>query len=138
VPEAVRDAARRAFDAGPAGADVADLVFDSLLDVDPFAAPGDPDAGRDDPSRRRLVFGDSDGGAELTLLDHGELVDVTMQVLPPMPASVEVRSKGPTFTVRTDDNGMVQFDVRPGLVCLVISPVHSRWRRPLQTAWVRM
>jgi hypothetical protein len=137
VPEAVREAARRAFDAGPPGAVIADLVFDSLLDADTGFRDED-DRDHAEPGRRRLRFGDSDGGARLTAVDDGDVVDVTLHVLPPLLASVEVRSKGPTFTVRTDDNGVVRFDVRPGLVSLVISPIRSMWRHPLQTAWVRL
>jgi hypothetical protein len=136
VPEAVRDAARRAFDAGPLDTVVADLVFDSLIDeeisIDPHVAVPI------DPTQRRLHFGGEDGGARLTVADDGDHVAVALQVLPPLAASVEVRQKGPTFTVRTDDNGVVRFDVRPGLVSLVISPVRSMWLRPLQTAWVRL
>jgi hypothetical protein len=134
VPDVVRDAARRAFDAGAAVAEVADLLFDSVLDEDPagllFA----------DRHLRRLHFAapDSDRGARMTASDDGDSVAITLQVLPPTMASAEVRSKGPTFTVRTDDNGVIRFDVPPGLVSVVITPVHSLWPRPLQTAWVRL
>jgi hypothetical protein len=134
VPESVLDAARRAFDAGPASAEVADLVFDSLLDEDPaglaFA----------DPAVRRLHFGVDGGerGARVTASEHGESVRVTLQVLPPAEATVEVRSKGITFVVRTGQNGVIQFDVLPGLVSLLITPVRSLLPRPLQTAWVRL
>jgi hypothetical protein len=133
VPESVLDAARRAFDAGPS-AEVADLVFDSLLDEDPaglaFA----------DPSVRRLHFGveGGDRGARVAASESGESVRVMLQVLPPAEASVEVRSKGITFVARTDQNGVIRFDVLPGLVSLLITPVRSPLPRPLQTAWVRL
>jgi hypothetical protein len=133
VPDAVRDAARRAFDA-KAGADVADLTFDSVLDGDP---PG-PGAGT--PGERRLHFSveDGEGGARLTAVDHGDLVSVQVEVLPPEEAAIDVRSKGPAFTVRTDNNGVIRFDVLPGLVSLVIRPAGRVRPRPLQTAWVRL
>ena len=134
VPDSVLDAARRAFDAGPASADVADLVFDSLLDEDPgglaFA----------DPAVRRLHFGveGGDRGARISAADGPGAVHVTLQVLPPGEATVGVRSKGPTFVVRTDQNGVTRFDVLPGLVSLLITPVRSLLPRPIQTAWVRL
>jgi hypothetical protein len=127
LPDAVRDAARRAFGAGPAATDVADLVFDSVLDG------GDPE-----PRTLRFAAPDSGRGVELTVTESGGSVTVTLAVSPPVPASVEVRSKGPTFTVPTGDNGVIRFDVPPGLVSVVITPVRSLWPRPLQTAWVRL
>jgi hypothetical protein len=126
LPDAVRDAARRAFGAGPAATDVADLAYDSVLDGGP------------DERTRTLRFGGDQRGAVMTASDAGVSVEITLELRPRAAASVEVRSKGPTFTVSTGDNGVIRFDVPPGLVSVVITPVHSLWPRPLQTAWVRL
>jgi hypothetical protein len=120
----------RAFDAGPSGVNVADLVFDSLLD-------GERRAGTD-PGRRSLRFGDQEGGADVTVVEGDETVTVQVRVLPPQRATIEVRSKLPTFMTDTDDVGRAGFEVRPGLLSLVIRPVRSPQHRPLQTAWVRV
>jgi hypothetical protein len=130
VPESVREAARRAFDARPKDVVVADLMFDSLLDGDRRASA--------DPSRRILRFGDGEGGADLTVTEAGELMHVHVRVLPAQQSDIEVRSKGPAMTVRTGDTGTVDFELPAGLVSLVICPVRTPKSRRLQTAWVRI
>ena len=130
LPDAVREAARRAFDAAPCEALVADLVFDSLLDGERRAAVP--------VGRRSLRFGDRDAGADVTVSDLDDLVGVRLQVLPPERAEVEVRSKAPTFVVCTDDAGTARFDVPPGLFSVVVRPLRPARARPLQTAWVRL
>lgn len=133
VPEAVRDAARRAFDARPRDALVADITFDSLLDGDRRANA--------DPDRRTLRFGHGDAGADVTVTadESGEQLTVLVKVLPPQRCRVEVRSsQASTFTVSTDDAGLVEFALPAGLMCLIITPVRAPQARPLQTAWVRV
>ncbi len=130
VPSAVRDAARRAFDARPVDAHVADLVFDSLLDGDRRAAA--------DPGVRKLRFGHPGGGADLVVTEDGPMVHVVVQVLPPQRAMTEVRSKAPTFTVGTDTAGRAEFTVLPGLFSLLLRPLRSPRPEALQTAWVRL
>lgn len=130
VPSAVREAARRAFDARPQDALVADLIFDSLLDGDRRAAAN--------PAVRKLRFGRSGGGADLVVTENGATVNVVVQVLPPQRALAEVRSKAPTFTVGTDTAGRTAFDVLPGLFSLVLRPLRSPRPEALQTAWVRL
>jgi hypothetical protein len=129
VPDAVREAARAAFGAGPPVGVVADLVFDSLLDPDP-----EPRL----EGVRRLRFECAQGGAQLEVAEAGETVRVRAQVLPTGPASLEVRSQGRTFTVRAGENGAVGFDVRSGLVSLVIVREGAGGVQRLQTAWVRL
>jgi hypothetical protein len=130
VPESVRDAARRAFDARPKDVLIADLKFDSLLD-------GDRRAGAD-PTRRSLRFGDGDGGADLTVTEVGERVSVLVQVLPAQKCDLEIRCKGSAVTVSTNEAGNVEFEMPSGLLSLIIRPTRSPQIRPLQTAWVRV
>ncbi|HEV2088189.1 MAG TPA: hypothetical protein VGR21_07740 [Cryptosporangiaceae bacterium] len=130
VPSAVRDAARRAFDARPLDAHVADLVFDSLLDGDRRAAA--------DPAVRKLRFGHAGGGADLLVTEQGSMLHVVLQVLPPQRALAEIRSRAPTSTVGTDAAGRAEFDVLPGLFSLVLRPLRSPRPEALQTAWVRL
>lgn len=129
VPDAVRDAARAAFGAGPSDSEVADLIFDSLLDPDPDPAP---------PGVRRLRFECAQGGAQLEVTETGSMIAVRAQVMPALPTLVEVRSKAATFTAHTDDNGVVRFEVPAGLVSLIMVPTRVEGRRRLQTAWVRL
>jgi hypothetical protein len=131
VPEAVREAARRAFDSRPRDVLVADLVFDSLLDGDRRASA--------DPTRRTLRFGDGDAGADLVVTESASRrVSIQVQALPPQKCEVEVRSTGAPLTLTTTDTGSVVFDAAAGLMSLVIRPIRSTESQPLQTAWVRI
>ena len=130
VPSAVRDAARRAFDARSTDTLVADLVFDSLLDADRRAAA--------DPTVRKLRFGHPSGGADIVASDRGSMVHVDVRVLPPQRVTAEVRCKLPLFTVTTDDEGHVEFDLPPGLFSLLLRPLRAPRAQPLQTSWVRL
>lgn len=130
VPDEVREAARKAFDARPRDVLVADLMFDSLLD-------GDRRAGAD-PSRRSLRFGQPTGGADLTVTEAGDQLHVLVQVLPAQKCDIEIRSKGPVVTVSTNDTGSAEFTLQPGLMSLIIRPTRAPRSRQLQTAWVRI
>jgi hypothetical protein len=127
VPGDVQAAAKAVFGAGPPADPVADLVYDSVLD---------PDA--DPAAARRLRFDCPDGGAELEVAEAGDTVTVRARVLPAGLATIEVRSKAPAVTLRTDERGAAGFDVPAGLVSLLISPAPIQGRRRLQTAWVRL
>jgi len=130
VPDAVREAARRAFDARRRDVHIADLVFDSLLDGDRRANA--------DPNCRSLRFGTADGGAYVTVTDVGDLVAVVVNVLPPQKCEIEIQFPDESHMVTTSDAGKVEFTAAPGLMSLVIRPVHSPHTLPLQTAWVRV
>lgn len=130
VPESVRTAARRAFDARPVDMLVADLMFDSVLDQDRRAAA--------DPTVRTMRFGHRNGGADIRVTDRGAGRRISLEVLPAQRASAEVRCSGSTFTVTTDDGGRAEFDVPTGLFSLVLRPLRSPQARPLQTSWVRV
>jgi hypothetical protein len=130
VPEAVRDAARRAFDARPIDTLVADLVFDSILDTDRRAVA--------DPTARTMRFGSRDGGVDLRIVDLGTQLRVSVNVLPAQRATAEVRCSWPTFTVDIDEAGTCEFDVPSGLFSLVLRPTRAPRNRPLQTSWVRL
>lgn len=128
MPVAVWDAARRAFDARPVDASVADLVFDSLLDVDRNAGA--------DPGVRTLRFGGRDGGAALRVTEAGDRLRLAVQALPPQRAAIEVRSPATAFALDTDEDGRVEFEMTPGLVSLVLRPLRSARSQTLQTAWL--
>jgi hypothetical protein len=130
VPDSVREAARRAFDARPVDTIVADLMFDSVLDHDRRAAA--------DPTMRTMRFGHRNGGADLRVSDRGAARRISLEVLPAQRASAEVRCTGSTFTVTTDDAGKAEFDVPSGLFSLVLRPLRSPQARPMQTSWVRL
>ena len=130
VPDSVRTAARRAFDARPVDTLVADLMFDSILDHDRRAAA--------DPTIRTMRFGHRSAGADLRVTDRGSGRRISLEVLPAQRASAEVRCTGSTFTITTDDEGRAEFDVPTGLFSLVLRPLRSPQPKPLQTSWVRL
>jgi hypothetical protein len=130
VPDEVREAARRAFDARRRDVHIADLVFDSLLDGDSEAIA--------DPSRRSLRFGSADAGADVTVTEVDEVLTVVVNVLPAQKCEIEIQFRDTSRTVTTSDAGQVEFTAQPGLMSLVIRPTRSPHAQPLQTAWVRV
>ena len=129
VPTAVRDAARRAFDARPVDMGVAELVFDSLVDVDAEAAQA---AG--DGTVRTIDFRHADDRVRLAVQGGNDVLRVRLEVRPARPLTVEVRSPRPTFTVDVDAEGDAAFEVPPGLFSLVLQVPG----RAVQTSWVRL
>lgn len=147
VPEAVRDAARRAFTARRPGITVADLVYDSVVDIDRRA---DRDA-----YVRRLRFGTESAGVDLAVEDGPDGLEVTLVLLPPREAEVEISGDlgGPTdptkdspeqdgsatdTATRTNDQGRVTLRLPEGLVSFVFRPVGATTAEAVQTAWVRL
>lgn len=148
VPEEVRDAARRAFDARLSGVPVADLVFDSLLDDDlddltqvPSDASADPAGPASDDSPRRLRFclgqDATQNGVLVTVGSVDDLLHLSVQLTPGFAAALELRGAGEPMHTETGDDGRAEVDVPPGMVSLLVRPLDAELPS-MQTAWVRL
>ncbi len=62
---------------------------------------------------------------------------VTVVLLPPQTADVEILAGPVSMRRRTDSSGTVVLDLPPRLVSLVVTPLAGE-ATPLQTAWVRL
>ena len=155
VPEEVREAARRAFDARLSGVPVADLVYDSLLDesVDLNAEPGEelarsgraadidltePPAAAD-ALRRRLRFATDRDSIVVTADATPEKVHLSVQLVPPSTAAtrIEVRGGHGKVDAPVDAAGRAEVDVPAGLISVLVSRAGDG-EDLLQTAWVRL
>jgi hypothetical protein len=127
VPEVVRQAALRAFDLRVPGAELADLVYDPLVDD---AAP---------PSltgERVLHFSTGEDSAVVRVSQTAHGIRLTLALVPAIPASVELRNTNDSWQLTTNDIGRLCVDSVPsGLVSLVI---RREGGRPIQTSWVRI
>jgi hypothetical protein len=125
VPDEARAAAYQAFDMVDGTAGVADIVFDSVVDL-----PGDDARGE-----RLLRFESLDQTVELRVSvdDDGALaVDVSLR--PPATRTLEVRRPDSHEIVVVRD-GRASFKIPPGLVSVVLDRTEDRGGR-LATAWV--
>jgi hypothetical protein len=127
VPEAVRQAALRAFDMRVPDARVADLVFDPVVD---------DHRRRSAPKDRVLRFAAGTDGAVVTVSPSQGSLRLSIVLSPPTPAAVELRTTTDSWALSADDVGQLRVDgVSRGLFSLVI---RRQGERPLQTAWVRI
>lgn len=132
VPDAVRDAARSAFDARRPSAVVADLVYDSLVDTDRRADH--------DVYARRLRFGSETAGLDLSVEETSDGLSASLVLLPPQGAEVEITVAGSdvSMTRRTDAHGRATFAPPEGLVSFVVRPLRAPGAATMQTAWIRL
>ena len=130
VPAEVEDAARGAFAWRTIDADLAELTYDSLLDDDRLAGVRSADA------PRTLTFEGPAFSVEIEVAEEGSRRRLLGQLVPPAPASIEVRHSGGLLQLGADEVGRFSAaGVAPG-------PVRLRCRvegadgPPLDTAWV--
>jgi hypothetical protein len=130
VPEAVRLAARAAFESRDPTVRVADLIYDSLVDGDRRA---------DGTDGRQLRFGTAEWGVAVSARHCGETLHLSYRFGPPHRATVEIRHPGGVTLGTTDANGAGSVEgILPGLVSLRFSLTEPPGTRPVQTAWVRL
>ncbi len=122
-PDELARAAAAAYACRTAGADVAPLAYDSVLDDDLAAAGASPGPAR------RLTF----VGRDLTVeVEVSEGRALTGRIVPPGPAEVEVRWPGGCAAAVTDILGRFRVPaVPPG-------PVSVRWEGPVVTEWISL
>lgn|SRR4051794_17796425 len=127
VPEVVRQAALRAFDLRVPDAELADLVYDPLVDSGSPIAPG---------AERVLHFSTGEDSAVVRVSQTGHGIRLTLALVPAVPASVELRNTTDSWQLMTNDVGRLCVDSVPsGLISLVIRRERAR---PIQTSWVRI
>jgi len=95
VPHAVLAAATGAFAWRRVDADLAELAFDSLLELTGSGTRGAGD--------RQLTFEGNGLTIEIDMLDGGS--QLIGQLVPPQPGAVQVQAGGRTATVTTDAGG---------------------------------
>src|SRR2546423_120672 len=128
VPEPVVAAARASLTWRTIDAELAELAYDSLLDD---AALAGTRAGGD-TGPRLLTFEAADMSVEVEVTEVGARRKLVGQLVPPAPATVEVRHPGGTSTVAADGLGRFSVDaVDAGPVSLRITVTG-----PVTTAWV--
>jgi len=125
-PDAMRSGSEpRSVDDEPAA-----LVYDSDLDADMFAA-----VRASTTSARQLTFKARDLELEMELSGAGRLVG---QVVPPQAAEVEVRHRGGTIGLETDELGFFHLGaLPPGPVSFRCRPV-GRTANSVATSWITL
>jgi hypothetical protein len=127
VPEVVRQAALRAFDLRVPDAELADLVYDPLVDSGASITPG---------ADRVLHFSTGDNSAVVRVSQTPNGIRLTVALVPAVPASVELRNTNDSWQLTTNSVGRLCVDSVPsGLISLVIRRDDAR---PIQTSWVRI
>jgi hypothetical protein len=128
VPEIVRQSALQAFDLRVPDAIVADLAFDPLVETAGTPAMSDV---------RVLQFRTHDGeGATVEVRPGRSGLHLSVELLPPSAANVELRNPSDSWQLKTSADGRLRIDAVPsGLVSFVI---RREGARPIQTSWVRI
>jgi hypothetical protein len=130
-PPHVWEALRRAFEMRIDDVPVADLVFDSLVDIDPRLET--------DPRVRQLQFKAADTNVRVTVrYESVEQIRVDIRLFPAYAAVGEVRGGSAPLTFDVNDDGRAELEIEKGLVSFVLRPAPDVDRPPLQTAWVSL
>ena len=128
TPEHVLLAARGSYSWRTIDAELAGLVYDSVLDAEPLAIRSEDEA-------RLLTFETPVDAIELEITVVGDERRILGQLVPPGPGVVELRRVGGVLEAEADEHGRFSFDrVKPG-------PVSLRCRRTsdgaaIETEWV--
>ena len=132
VPDHVRAAARDAFSRREAGAVVADIVFDSLVDADVDGSEGHD--GSD--GVRRLRFGRASTLVDFEVRRDADGIVTLRVIVGSHPATpLTVRTGNGADEARTDGAGQACVAIEPGLASVVVRP---DGQVPVQTAWVTL
>lgn len=130
VPPHVVSAARDSYTWRAIDEELAELVYDSVFDGDLLAGVRAGGA-----VGRQLTFEGSTLVLEVEVGD-GPRRELTCQVVPPQPATLEVRHRGGSICIDRDDFGMFHVpDVPFGPVSLRCVPL-EHGREPTTTSWV--
>lgn len=103
IPFDVLDALRASFDRRAADAEVAELVYDSVVDT--------PRDVRSVTSGRQLTFHGPRVSLEMEVV--GDRDRVVGQLVPPLPGEVEVRHRSGSYVIHVDDFGHFVADAIP-------------------------
>lgn len=99
VPERVLNAARGSFAWRTIDAELAELAYDSAADAEAAALV------RSSGGRRLLTFDAPEVSVELEVVEAAGERRLEGQLVPPQPATIEVRHQGGTVTAEADELG---------------------------------
>ena len=131
VPPEVVAAAVDAFSWRDADAELAELVFDSLLDADQATLV------RSSAGRRLVSFKTPGLTVDVEVTSAGSGRDIMGQIVPPQRASVQIRHGG--GTARTDADELGRFaaaSLRAGPMSLRVSPAGGGTPASVITDWL--
>lgn len=133
VPPELLDAAAQVFSWRDVDAEIAELVFDSLLDPDEAALV------RGAPERRLLSFAGGGVTVDVEVTRTTAARVVTGQIAPPQRGIVDIRRRQETVTVEADDMGRFQSGpLPPGPVSLRLRPAGEAPPFAVVTDWVAL
>jgi hypothetical protein len=130
VPSVLLQAAVEAFAWRTIDDDLAELVFDSLVDHEAALVRGFQD-------RRLLSFHTSDVCIEIEVTSTGASRALNGQLVPPQPASVDIRHRNGLVTLESDALGRFSASsLRAGPISLRCRPAPEATGRAVVTDWV--
>jgi hypothetical protein len=130
VPARVREAAEACLTWRRADAELAELLFDSAADDERLAGV----RGRSDA--RLVTFGDPAAVAvELEVVEAAGTRHLIGQLIPPRPATVEIRNPQGTVTVHADELGVFRADRLSAGPTSLRCVSGGRAGRAIETAW---
>jgi hypothetical protein len=130
VPPELVQGAIDAFSWRDIDTELAELVFDSLLDADQATLVRGPE------ERRMVSFKTAELTVDLEVLATGAGRDVMGQISPPQAAAVEIRQRAGTVTADADELGRFSSaSLRAGPMSMRVSPAGGG-RPPVVTDWL--
>jgi hypothetical protein len=130
VPPELLDAAAGAFAWRDIDAELAELVFDSLLDTDEASLV------RGAPERRLISFTGGGLTIDVEVSSAGPERTVMGQIVPPQRGVVDIRRRQETISIEADDLGRFRSGpLPPGPLSLRLRPVGGA---PVVTDWLAL
>ena len=133
VPAELVQAAVDAFGWRDIDAELAELIYDSLADVDEVSQV------RGSPGQRLVSFAVGGMTIDVEVTGTGPGRTVMGQIAPPQRAMVDIRGPQDTFTVEADELGRFQSGpVPPGPASLRLRPPPGGDGPPIVTDWISL
>ena len=131
VPPELVQAAVGAFSWRNVDAELAELVFDSLLNTDQAALV------RSSPGRRLVSFQTPELTIDVEVTTTASGRDVMGQITPPQRASVEIRHRAGVISTDADEQGSFRSaSLQTGPMSLRLRPAADDSRPPIVTDWL--
>ena len=131
VPPELVQAAADAFSWRNIDAELAELVFDSLLTTDQAALV------RGSPGRRLVSFSTAELTIDVEVTDTASGREIMGQITPPQRATVEIRHRAGVVSADADERGCFRSAaVAAGPMRLRLSPAAGRPRPAIVTDWL--
>ena len=133
VPAELIQAALDAFDWRDIDAELAELVYDSLVDADEASLV------RGSPGQRLVSFAVGGMTIDVEVTSAGPGRAVMGQIAPPQRAVVDIRGRRETVTVEADELGRFQSgSIPPGPASLRLRPPPGGDGPPIVTDWISL